>query len=40
MSCPFDDFRMPRFAQLPDVGLYLDQVVRYINRSIQPLGLP
>lgn len=25
-------FRLPRFKELPDVGLYLDQVVKYVNR--------
>lgn len=32
--------RLPRFSNLPDVGLYLDQVVRFLNRSLEPLGLP
>lgn len=26
------DFHLPRYCDLPDVGLYLDQVVRYVNR--------
>lgn len=32
------NFSMPRYAQLPDVGLYLEQVVRYINQCLEPLG--
>ena len=31
-------FRIPRFHELPDVGLYLDQTTKYINRYISPLG--
>ena len=27
-------FRLPRYHELPDVGLYLEQVVRYVNRYI------
>lgn len=26
------DFKLPRYEQLPDVGLFLDQVVKYVNR--------
>ena len=32
-------FRMPRFKELPDVGLYLDQTTKYINNFLAPLGL-
>lgn len=31
-------FRLPRFHELPDVGLYLDQTTKYINGFISPLG--
>lgn len=31
-------FRMPRFHELPDVGLYLDQTTKYINGFLAPLG--
>lgn len=31
---PIRTFRLPRYHELPDVGLYLDQVVRYVNRYI------
>lgn len=34
------DFRLPRYAQIPDVGLYLEQVVRYINARLAPLSEP
>ncbi len=33
------DFRLPRFAEIPNVGLYLDQVVQYVNAIIEPLGI-
>ena len=28
-------FRLPRYAQIPDVGLYLEQVVRYVNTPLR-----
>ena len=31
-------FRMPRYRELPDMGLYLEQTVKYINNVLQPLG--
>lgn len=31
-------FRMPRFYELPNVGLYLDQTTKYINGFLEPLG--
>lgn len=30
------DFSLPLYNELPDVGLYLKQVVRYINNCLQP----
>ena len=33
-------FRLPRYTQIPDVGLYLEQVVRYVNAQLAPLGEP
>ena len=32
-------FQMPRFREIPNVGLYLDQTVQYINDCIAPLDL-
>ena len=32
------DFKMPRYQQLPNVGLYLDQTTQYINQVLAPLG--
>lgn len=34
------DFRLPRYRELPNVGLYLEQVVQYVNSSLEPLGVP
>ena len=33
-------FHLPRYPEIPDVGLYLKQVVKYINDIFSPLGLP
>ncbi len=34
------EFRLPRYNEIPNVGLYLEQVVRFINGCIVPLGCP
>lgn len=31
-------FRLPRYQELPDVGLYLEQTTKYINGFLAPLG--
>lgn len=31
-------FRLPRYAELPDMGLYLEQTTKYINSCLEPLG--
>ncbi len=31
-------FGLPRYEQLPNVGLYLEQTTKYINHCLQPLG--
>jgi len=35
---PIRAFRMPRYTELPDVGLYLEQTTKYINSFLAPLG--
>ena len=30
---------IPRLSEIPSVGLYLEQVVRYVNQTITPCGL-
>ncbi len=32
------DFRLPRYREIPDMGLYLEQVTRYIGEVLAPLG--
>ena len=31
-------FRLPRYREIPDVGLYLEQATKYINQIVEPLG--
>ena len=31
-------FRLPRYREIPDVGLYLEQTTKYINQVVEPLG--
>lgn len=33
------EFKMPRYNEIPNVGLYLEQVVKYINQCIEPLHI-
>ena len=33
-----ENFRLPRYSELPDVGLYLEQVTKYVNTVLAPLG--
>lgn len=32
------DFRLPRFHEIPNVGLYLEQASKYISEYLSPLG--
>ena len=32
------DFRLPRFQEIPDVGLYLEQVTKYLSGYLSPVG--
>ncbi len=32
------DFRLPRFNEIPNVGLYLEQASKYISEYLAPLG--
>ena len=31
------NFRLPRYEEIPDVGLYLEQTTKYINGFLEPL---
>ena len=33
------DFRLPRYHEIPDVGLYLEQVVKYMGDYLAPLEI-
>lgn len=33
------DFKMPRYNEIPNVGLYLEQVVKYVNECLAPLDI-
>lgn len=32
------DFRLPRYNEIPNVGLYLEQATKYIGEYLEPLG--
>ena len=38
MADSIREFHLPRYHELPNTGLYLEQTVQYINQCIQPLG--
>lgn len=38
LSCSIRGFRLPRYHEIPDVGLYLEQTTKYVNQCIRPLG--
>ena len=38
ISCSLRGFRLPRYQEIPDVGLYLEQTTKYVNQCIAPLG--
>ena len=33
-------FHIPRLHEIPDVGLYLEQVTRYVNGVLEGCGIP
>ncbi|MBQ5783126.1 MAG: DUF1836 domain-containing protein [Oscillospiraceae bacterium] len=37
MTNKFQDFRMPRYDEIPDIDLYMDQLLAYIDKVIGPL---
>ena len=38
MTNSIANFHLPRYQDLPDMGLYLDQTTKYINHYLAPLG--
>ena len=37
ISRSIQDFRMPRYSEIPNVGLYLEQTTKYICEQLAPL---
>lgn len=38
VSSSMRGFRLPRYQDIPDVGLYLEQTTNYLNQCLRPLG--
>ena len=38
MKARIELFRMPRYQEIPNIGLYLEQTIKYINEVLLPLG--
>ena len=38
MCTNINEFHIPRYREIPNVGLYLEQATRYINSFLKPLG--
>jgi len=38
MAHSIEKFHLPRYGEMPDMGLYLEQTTRYINSVLEPLG--
>ena len=38
MAATVNGFRLPRYGEIPNVGLYLEQVAKYICDCVAPLG--
>lgn len=39
VSLSLGNFRLPRYREIPDVGLYLEQTAKYINDVLAPLEI-
>ena len=38
ISASVKDFRLPRYNEIPNVGLYLEQATKYVGEYLAPLG--
>ncbi len=38
ISATIQDFRLPRYNEIPNVGLYLEQATKYVSEYLSPLG--
>ena len=34
----FANYRLPRYKEIPNIGLYLEQTAKYVNMQLEPLG--
>ena len=37
MAASMETFRLPRYSEIPDMGLYLEQVAKYLSDCLTPL---
>ena len=37
MTNKFQDFHMPKYDEIPDIDLYMDQLLAYIEKVLSPL---
>ena len=37
IKASIENFRLPRYDEIPDVGLYLEQTTKYISELLSPL---
>ena len=38
ISQSIENFRLPRYSEIPNVGLYLEQAAKYVCEYLEPLG--
>ena len=38
MDSNIEHFHLPTYREIPTMGLYLEQTVKYINECLHPLG--
>ena len=38
MTAEIARFRLPRYSEITNVGLYLEQVAKYVSVYLEPLG--
>lgn len=38
LAASMSNFALPKYSQLPSMGLYLEQTTKYINQCLAPLG--
>ena len=37
-AASIENFRLPKYSEIPDVGLFLEQTTKYISQCLEPLG--